>query len=116
MTDYGLERVHAELLDVLADTVRVLEKNRLPYSAMCGTLLGAVRHRGFIPWDDDVDIGMLRDSYEKFLAIAETELSSAFELKSLYNDPEHDNVKARVISGRSMNFTPEYLKRFHGCP
>ena len=44
--EYGLAQVHAELTDVLADVVRVLEQNRLPYSVMCGTLLGAVRHQG----------------------------------------------------------------------
>ncbi len=66
MTDYGLERVHAELLEVLADTVRVLDANGLPYSAICGTLLGAVRHGGFIPWDDDVDLVLPRESYDRF--------------------------------------------------
>lgn len=75
-----------------------------------------VRHHGFIPWDDDLDIGMLRDDYNKFLQIAPAELSSFFELKSLYNDPEHDNVKARIITGRSMNFSKEYLDKFHNCP
>ena len=64
--DYGLESVHAELYDVLADVVRVLESNALPYSVMCGTLLGAVRHQGFIPWDDDVDLVLPRESYDRF--------------------------------------------------
>ena len=66
MTGYGLERVQAELAEALGDAVRVLEENRLPYCAMCGTLLGAVRHRGFIPWDDDVDLALSRDSFERF--------------------------------------------------
>ena len=80
MTDYDLEGVHAELLDVLADTVRVLEKNQLPYSAMCGTLLGAVRHRGFIPWDDDVDLVLPRDSYDRFAALYPTQCGQGFTL------------------------------------
>lgn len=67
--EYGLAQVHAELTDVLADVVRVLEQNRLPYSVMCGTLLGAVRHQGFIPWDDDVDLVMPRESYDRFAEV-----------------------------------------------
>ena len=63
---YGLEHVHADLTEVLADVVRVLEKNDLPYSMICGSLLGAVRHQGFIPWDDDVDLVLPRESYDRF--------------------------------------------------
>lgn len=52
----------------------------------------------------------------RFLELAPPLLSEYFELKSLYNDPGHDNVKARIITGRHMNFSKDYLKRFHGCP
>lgn len=64
--NYGLERVHRELAQVLGDVARVLDENGLPYSVMCGTLLGAVRHGGFIPWDDDVDVVLPRESYDRF--------------------------------------------------
>lgn len=64
--EYGLESVHTELYEVLGDVVRVLEGNGLPYSVMCGTLLGTVRHQGFIPWDDDVDLVLPRESYDRF--------------------------------------------------
>ena len=66
---YGLDAVHSELYAALADAVRVLEANGLPYSVMCGTLLGAVRHQAIIPWDDDVDLVMPRASYERFAAL-----------------------------------------------
>ena len=69
MSEYGLDRVHDDLCEVLADVVRVLEQEHLSYSVMCGTLLGAVRHQGFIPWDDDVDLVLPRDSYDRFEAI-----------------------------------------------
>lgn len=61
-----LDHIHQTLTPVLRDTVRVLDENHLPYSAICGTLLGAVRHQGFIPWDDDVDLVLPRSSYEAF--------------------------------------------------
>ena len=63
---YGLESLHAELYEVLGDVVRVLEQYGLPYSMMCGSLLGAVRHQAIIPWDDDVDLVMPRESYDRF--------------------------------------------------
>ena len=80
MMEYGLERVHAELFEVLGDVVRVLEQNALPYSAMCGTLLGAVRHQGFIPWDDDVDLVLPRESYDRFAELYPSQCGLGFTL------------------------------------
>ena len=111
-----MKRAWAAQLEVLDEIRRICQANNIRYFADWGTLLGAVRHQGFVPWDDDLDICMLRDDYNRFLEIAPGQLSSYFELKSLYNDPTHDNVKCRVITGRSMNFSPEYLNRFHECP
>ena len=111
-----MKRAWAAQLEVLDEIRRICQANNIRYFADWGTLLGAVRHQGFVPWDDDLDICMLRDDYNRFLEIAPGQLSSYFELKSLYNDPTHDNVKCRIITGRSMNFSPEYLNRFHECP
>lgn len=78
--DYGLEAIHAELYAALGDAVRVLEENGLPYSVMCGTLLGAVRHQAIIPWDDDVDMVLPRASYDRFAALYPAQCSEGYTL------------------------------------
>lgn len=69
------------ILNILKEIKKICDRHNLKYYLAYGTLLGAVRHNGFIPWDDDVDIVMFRDDYEKFLEIAERELPTYLKLK-----------------------------------
>lgn len=78
-----LNKMHSCQLLLAAEVKRLCEKHNIKYFMIAGTLLGAVRHNGFIPWDDDMDFGMLREDYENFLTVAEKELGEQFYIKSL---------------------------------
>ena len=71
-----------QLLNVLKDIVHVFEKNKLDYSLSGGSILGAIRHKGFIPWDDDIDINIPRKSYTTLLEIFDTELGESYYLRT----------------------------------
>lgn len=72
---------------ILGEFDRVCAKLDIPYFAYGGTAIGAVRHDGFIPWDDDVDVAMLRSDYERFLREAPEALASEYEIVDWHTDP-----------------------------
>ena len=77
---YGLQAVQEANLKILKEIHRICEKYRISYALDSGTLLGAIRHGGFIPWDDDIDVMMTRADYERFLAEAPALLDERFRL------------------------------------
>lgn len=83
-----LKRTQDVLFEILTDFADVCEKYGFYYSLCGGSALGAVRHKGFIPWDDDIDVFMVRSEYERFLDIFENELGEKYNLHSLETTPE----------------------------
>lgn len=86
MNNETLKKLHEAELEILDEIVRVCDENNIKYFIMFGTLLGAVRHKGFIPWDDDIDIAMMREDYIKFLEIAPKKLRPKFFLDNIDNN------------------------------
>ena len=77
-----LRQIQMVQLEMLEEVDRICKKCNIHYNIIAGTLLGAVRHGGYIPWDDDADVAMLREEYEKFRKACKTELdTSRFEFQ-----------------------------------
>lgn len=84
-----LRKVQLKQLEIAKEVKRVCELHNIRYFLTAGTLIGAVRHQGFIPWDDDLDIGMLREDYIKFCEVAPNELKDRFVFQNWYNTPDY---------------------------
>ena len=92
-----IDEVHKVLLDILKAVASLCEKHNIRYSLYCGTLLGAVRHRGFIPWDHDVDLTMPWPDYQLFLEHAD-ELPAGFTCIHRKNVRDFRYIWARVVA------------------
>ena len=108
-----MKRLWAADLEVLSDIAKVCEKHNIRWFADYGTLLGAVRHGGCIPWDDDFDICMLRDDYMRFLEVAEAELPDNYSVLNCHN--EYEDLLTRVINIRHPVFDDAILQKYHQC-
>lgn len=91
-----LRHVQLIQLEILQEIKRICMENDITYWLTYGTLLGAIRHKGFIPWDDDLDIGMLRIDYERFLEIATKKLNPDFILQTWELDKYYPLPFAKV--------------------
>ena len=93
---FGLRPLWDAMLAIYSEVAKICDRHGLRYYATDGTALGAIRHKGFIPWDDDFDISMPRPDYEKFLELAKTELPENLKIVNNDNTPEFKLIFAKV--------------------
>jgi len=92
-----LKKIQLDILDVIHN---FCISNNIQYSLACGSMLGAVRHKGYIPWDDDIDIYLIRDEYEKLMKIFPTELHN-ISVESLERNSKWDRAYAKAYDVRT---------------
>lgn len=99
MSDKYTERIQHHSINILREIDRICRANDIPYFITNGTLLGAVRHKGFIPWDDDIDVAMLRPDFNHFVKHAREWLSAPYEFISPETYEKCPGELSKVIDG-----------------
>lgn len=99
MALYDIRPLQLRILDILVAFDKVCREHNLRYYLWAGTMLGAVRHSGFIPWDDDADVAMPREDYDILIAHAAEWLPQPMEMVSLESDPTFTGTFAKMIDG-----------------
>ena len=115
--EYDLTRVHETNLKILKEIDRICRKYKIRYMLDAGTLLGAVRHKGFIPWDDDADVAFTRNNYEAFMKVVRRELPDTMELVmpwSYRDGKAFYDFTARIIYKNSRTHEESEEMKFYG--
>ena len=115
-SDCELKTIQRLEYELLLDVKKICEKENIEYFLIGGTALGSIRLSGFIPWDDDIDIGMTRENYEKFLRLAPSNLTDKYELQT---PDSGDNIpyfytKIRINNTIFMEYCNRNINIHHG--
>lgn len=93
----NIDLLHEVDISITKEFIKICDKYGLKYYMIGGTMLGAIRHQGFIPWDDDIDLGMPREDYEKFLSVAQKELPANYSIVNYKTDKNYQYYITRIL-------------------
>lgn len=112
--DYS--KIHVKLLEIILLIDKLCKKYKINYFLEGGSALGAVRHNGFIPWDDDADVGMLRNDYERFREIIKRELPSNYFYQTIANVSDYYQPydQIGIIDSAYVIEKSKHLNIYHG--
>ncbi|MBQ9333010.1 MAG: LicD family protein [Lachnospiraceae bacterium] len=111
-----MKRVWAVELEIVSVLAEICERHNIRWFADSGTLLGAVREKGYIAWDDDIDLAMLRPDYEVFLKYVREELPEGWLLRNSRWDPAPYSHTLNIFNSDRIRIDPGFLEQNHGCP
>lgn len=109
-----LKRVQQTELSILNDFMEICDRHNLDYFGIAGTGIGALRHQGFIPWDDDIDVAIPREHYNRFLEYAKTELDDKYVIMNCEYNSNYPLMTTRIML-KNTEFREEALKNIK-CP
>jgi lipopolysaccharide cholinephosphotransferase len=109
-----LKKLQKVELEILSDFIDLCERHDLTWFGIAGTGIGAKRHQGFIPWDDDIDLAMTRESFDRFVKLAEEEYGDRYHVLNAWTDSRYPLMTTRWIK-RGTSFI-EHAMKGAGCP
>lgn len=111
-----MKRAWACEMEALMQIDRICKMHEIRYFVAYGSLLGTVREHGFIPWDDDIDIWMFREDYNRFLSVAPELLPQSYWISSCYTCLIHNQPISAVMNRKDIGQNEELNREFYGCP
>lgn len=112
----AIRRIQNEQIEILKEVDRICREFGISYQLYAGSLIGLVRHQGPIPWDDDIDIAMIREEYDRFIKICKSELRNDFFLQTPETEPQTPHTFAKIRRNGTVfrELRTAHIKMHHG--